>query len=354
MAPNDNTRKFMMDVCHYPLLAHNTFHIDVYARRFVEYGSVGELQRFLATAAPGELAHLLHIGGGSNLLFTSDFEGIILHSGIRGREIVGEDAGTVTVRVGAAEVWDDLVAYAVGQGWYGAENLSLIPGEVGASAVQNIGAYGVEAKDLIRQVETVRVATGEVKTFEVADCGYAYRSSVFKGSLKGQYIVTHVIYRFSKEPSFRLEYGNIRAVLEQEGGVPTLQRVRDCIIRIRREKLPDPQVTGNAGSFFMNPVLTERQFGRLLQDWPDMPHYPAGEGMVKVPAGWLIDRCGWKGKSMGKAGVHDRQALVLVNRGGACGADIVRLAEAIVESVRQRFGISLQPEVNYVGHGLKE
>ena len=246
-------------------------------------------------------------------------------------------------------IWDDFVAYAVEHGWYGAENLSLIPGEVGASAVQNIGAYGVEAKDLIVSVDAVEAATGRKRRFSNGECRYAYRDSIFKKELKGQYFVTHVTYRLSKLPVYHLDYGNVRAELEKEGLEPTLAHVRRVIISIRRDKLPDPEVTGNAGSFFMNPIVPESQFDALRAEYPDMPCYPLGENRVKVPAGWLIDRCGWKGKSLGRAAVHDRQALVLVNRGGATGHDVLRLADEVARSVKEKFGIAICPEVNVIG-----
>ena len=337
----------MKDLQNYSLLAYNTFGIDVCASRFVEYDSVDELRRFL-TEDSGLHEPLLHIGGGSNLLFTADYQGVVLHSAIGGIEKVQETDDWVEVRIGAGVVWDDFVAYAVGHQWYGAENLSIIPGEVGSSAVQNIGAYGVEAKDLIVAVDTLAVADGTYRLFSNADCGYAYRKSIFKGELKGKYIVTHVTYRLSKVPVFHLDYGNIRAELEKEGCEVTLENLRRIIIRIREEKLPDPAVIGNAGSFFMNPIIPESQFVQLQQKYADIPHYPAGEGLVKVPAGWMIDRCGWKGRSLGRAGVHDKQALVLVNRGGATADEIVFLAHEIMRSVEEKFGIRINPEVNFI------
>ena len=337
----------MKDFKDYSLLTYNTFGIDVSASRFVEYDSVEELRAFLLEYA-GIQTPLLHIGGGSNLLFTSDYMGVILHSAIKGIEVLEETDEWVDVRVGAGEVWDDFVAFAVAHQWYGAENLSIIPGEVGASAVQNIGAYGAEAKDLIVTVDTLAVADGTARQFTNAECEYAYRKSIFKGSLKGKYIVTHVTYRLSKVPEFKLDYGNIRSELEKEGCAVTLENIRRIIIRIREEKLPDPSVIGNAGSFFMNPIIPEKQFEALQQQYPDVPHYPAGEGWIKVPAGWMIDRCGWKGRTLGKAGVHDKQALVLVNRGGATADDVVKLADEIVRSVEEKFGIRINPEVNYI------
>ena len=331
----------------YSLLPHNTFGMDVKASLFIEYDSVEELKTVLRDYPLADGAWL-HIGGGSNLLFSNDYEGIILHSGIKGYEILKEDDDEVIVRVGAGENWDEFVAYTVAQGWYGAENLSLIPGEVGASAVQNIGAYGVEAKDLIVQVETVEVATGQERVFENSECGYAYRESVFKLSLKHQYMVTKVSYRLKKTPYYHLDYGNVRLELEKRGCVLTLENVRNTIIDIRKAKLPDPEVQGNAGSFFMNPVIPRVQFETLLAQYPEMPHYEVDTERVKIPAAWMIDQCGWKGKQLGRAGVHHKQALVLVNCGGATGDEIIRLSEEIQKSVLGKFGISILPEVNFI------
>lgn len=338
----------MKELYNCSLLPYNTFGMDVKASRFVEYASVEEL-RDLWNAEREAVARALHIGGGSNLLFASDYEGLILHSAIKGYTVVKETEEEVEVRVGAGEVWDDFVAYTVANGWYGAENLSLIPGEVGASAVQNIGAYGVEAKDLIVSVDTFGLETGEERRFMREECRYAYRESVFKQELKGKYAVTFVTYRLKKHPVFHLEYGNIRAELEKQGCQVDLENVRRIIIAIRQAKLPDPKVLGNAGSFFMNPVVPKMQFEALLAQYPDMPHYPVDEAHVKIPAGWMIDRCGWKGKRVGHAGVHEKQALVLVNCGGATGKEVMHLAEEIVASVRERFGVTIRPEVNYIG-----
>ena len=321
--------------------------MDVKASLFIEYDSVEELKQILRDY-PLEGDRWLHIGAGSNLLFTGDYPGIVLHSCIRGFEVVAEDAETVIVRVGAGEVWDDFVAYAVSNEWYGAENLSLIPGEVGASAVQNIGAYGVEAKDLIVEVETIEVATGKERVFRNEECGYAYRESVFKLALKRQYIVTKVSYRLRKTPSYHLDYGNVRAELEKSGCALTLSNVREGIIKIREAKLPDPKVQGNAGSFFMNPIIPYAQFEALSARYPQMPHYEVDAQRVKIPAAWMIDQCGWKGKQMGRAGVHHKQALVLVNLGGATGKEVIRLSEEIQKSVSDKFGVSISPEVNFI------
>ena len=337
-----------MNIQHnYPLLAHNTFGMDVEASVFVEYESVTELKEILLHQLCPE-GKWLHIGGGSNLLFTGDFDGMILHSAIKGFEVVSENEEEVLVRAGAGEVWDDFVAYTVEKGWYGAENLSLIPGEVGASAVQNIGAYGVEAKDLIVKVDTLEVETGKERVFGNEECGYAYRESVFKHALKGKYIVTHVTYCLSKHPSYRLDYGNVRAELEKRGCELTLENVRQTIIDIRESKLPDPKVQGNAGSFFMNPIVPRPLFEELQGKYPSMPFYEVDAERVKIPAAWMIDQCGWKGKQLGRAGVHNKQALVLVNCGGATGQEIIALSEEIQRSVFDKFGVRISPEVNFI------
>lgn len=337
----------MTEYTDYSLLPHNTFRMDVKAARFMEYSSEEELTAFLASG--GLTSPYLHIGGGSNLLFLSDYPGLVLHSSVKGVETVAETDERVELRVGSGVVWDDFVAYTVKKGFYGAENLSLIPGEVGASAVQNIGAYGVEAKDLVVSVDAVEAATGKKRRFTREECRYAYRDSIFKKELKGRYFVTYVTYRLSKLPVFHLDYGNVRAELEKDGMEPTLANVRRVIAAIRSNKLPDPKVTGNAGSFFMNPVVSQEQFDRLQAEYSEMPSYRLDGNRVKIPAGWLIERCGWKGKALGPAAVHDRQALVLVNRGGATGRDVLRLADEVARSVKERFGIEISPEVNLIG-----
>ena len=325
----------------YSLLPYNTFGIDVSAARFLEYTSVEELKKLIVQGAV--TTPFLHIGGGSNLLFTKDYDGLILHSRIEGIEVTEEDAHSVSVRVGAGVVWDDFVAYCVEHGWYGAENLSLIPGEVGASAVQNIGAYGVEVKDLITSVETINMAR-EKRIYGVDECGYSYRKSLFKQPEMKAVFVTYVNFCLSKREHYTLDYGTIRQELEKYP-VLNLEILRRVIIDIRQSKLPDPKVLGNAGSFFMNPIVPRRQFESLQREYPDMPHYDVDAGRVKIPAAWMIDRCGWKGKALGPAAVHGRQALVLVNSGGATGADIVALSDAVRASVREKFGIDIHPEV---------
>ena len=352
----------MKDFRNYSLLAHNTFGIDAKCRRFVEYASVGEAQQLVASLTDADQP-LLILGGGSNLLLTGDYEGTVLHSAIKGIQVLSsadlkerfgkdndalvDDADSAFLECGSGEVFDDVVAYAVEHGYHGAENLSIIPGEVGASAVQNIGAYGVEAKDIIYKVEAVEIATGKVVVFDNADCQYSYRQSKFKHEWRDKYLVTHVVYRLSKTFTPDLDYGNIRASLAaKQISEPTAQQLRDVIIEIRNAKLPDPKVEGNAGSFFMNPIVEKAKYDELAAQYPGMPHYTIDAEHEKIPAGWMIDQCGWKGKSLGRAGVHDKQALVLVNRGGATGEEIVKLCDTIRKDVFEKFGIEINPEVN--------
>ena len=333
----------MKDFRNYDLLSHNTFGMSCRARRFVEYDSEDELCRFLSCeVVPG--TRLLHIGSGSNLLLTGDFDGTVLHSGIKTIERMREDDERVWLRIGSGMVWDELVSYTVESELYGAENLSLIPGEVGASAVQNIGAYGVEAKDIIETVEAIDLTSGKRRSFSNADCRYAYRSSIFKHELKGQYAVTYVTFRLSKVRRLHLDYGNISSLVSN----PSLREVRETIIRVRREKLPDPNVMGNAGSFFMNPVITAEEFNALQAFYPSMPHYETPEGGIKIPAAWLIEQCGWKGRSLGRAGVYEKQPLVLVNLGGATAEEVMTLANTVSDDVKDKFGIRISPEVNIV------
>lgn len=344
----DQTIHMMREEQDYSLKAHNTFGIDVTCRRFVEYATVQEAVQ-LARQLRADSQPLLIIGGGSNLLLTAPFLGTVVHSAIS-HITVADDHDAVFVTAGSGVEWDTLVDYCVTHGYHGAENLSLIPGDVGASAVQNIGAYGAEACDIIYKVEAVSLADGSVVTMMRDDCHYGYRDSRFKHEWRNRYLITCVTYRLSKTFSPRLDYGNIRAELQRLGigDEPTAQQLRDTIIGIRRQKLPDHHVLGNAGSFFVNPVVSGEKAAALQADYPQMPSYPLADGRVKVPAAWLIDQCGWKGRSMGPAAVHDKQALVLVNKGGATGADIMALCNAIRHDVVQRFGIDIQPEVNIV------
>lgn len=337
----------MKDIKNYSLLAHNTFGIEARCHRFLEYSSVEEAQQIVSSLTT-EDEPLLILGGGSNLLLTGDYPGTVLHSAIKGIKVLSDkEPAFVFLECGSGEVFDDVVAFAVENGYHGAENLSIIPGEVGASAIQNIGAYGVEAKDIIYKVEAVEIATGKLVVFDNADCEYSYRQSKFKHEWRDKYLVTHVIYRLSRTFVPDLDYGNIRSSLEKKGiASPTAQQLREIIIEIRNAKLPDPKVQGNAGSFFMNPIVEKAKYEELASQYLGMPHYTIDAKHEKIPAGWMIDQCGWKGKSLGKAGVHDKQALVLVNRGGATGADIVRLCETIQKDIKEKFGIEIHPEVN--------
>lgn len=331
---------------HVSLLPFNTFGIDVKTDYLIEYFSVEELSAILKSELVTS-SRLLHVGSGSNLLFLNDFDGVVLHSQLKSIDLLTTDEQSVYVEVGAGVAWDDFVDFAVKKGWGGVENLSLIPGETGAAAVQNIGAYGVEVQSVIDRVKTVEVESGEIREFSNAECEYGYRESIFKTMLKGKYIVTSVVFRLECVPTFTLDYQHLEDEVRKNGEV-SLANVRQTIIAIRQSKLPDPAVQGNAGSFFMNPVIPKSLFVQLQSQFPEMPHYYVSETDEKVPAAWLIDKCGWKGKQIGKAAVHDKQALVLVNKGGATGAEIVFLAEQIQLSVKEKFGIELRPEVNYI------
>lgn len=325
----------------------NTFHIDAKARVVAEYESVAELRELLAQCR-GE--RLLAVGEGSNLLFTADFDGVILHSRMCRARALGENTDEVFIEAESGLVLDELIAQLVDMGLGGLENLSYIPGTVGASAVQNVGAYGVEAKDVIASVKTLSVETGEERIFTNEECHYGYRDSIFKGALAGQYIVTSVIYRLSKEPEFRLDYGNLRSAID---GTPSLTKVREAVIKIRRQKLPEVSELGSAGSFFKNPVVSQTKAAELLQQYPAMPSYPSsmGDGQengVKIPAAWLIEQSGMKGACEGGAQVYERQPLVIVNTGSATAQDIVTLAARVCSAVKETFDIDIHPEVNYI------
>lgn len=340
----------------------NTFGIDARCTRLLEFSSVEELRNHWQEIAEARRqGNLLIIGRGSNLLPTGDYDGLVVRSRIMGRSLIAPDK----IEVGSGETVDDIIAWSIAQGLYGMENLSIIPGEVGASAVQNIGAYGVEAKDFIVSLHALDIETGGIVEITNAECEYGYRQSRFKKDWKNRFIITDVTYQLSTTFTPHLDYGNIRKVLEEKGiscdikdGRLTAQLLRDTIIDIRNAKLPDYEVEGNAGSFFMNPIVSKEKFEELLAKYPNMPYYPvsssapsigrAGEGAVKLPAGWLIDQCGWKGKTLGRAGVHDKQALVLVNKGGATGEEVVALCRQVQKDVLERFGVEIHPEVNIV------
>ena len=326
----------------------NTFGIEAQCRRYLEYATTEEAIS-VAEELRRESGPYMIIGAGSNLLLTADYEGTVVHSAIRGISLTELPDGSALLRCGSGETWDDVVAWTVERGFADLANLSLIPGEVGASAVQNIGAYGAEACQFIHDIRAVDITTGQPVIIPKEDCRYGYRDSLFKHEWKNRFLITHVSYRLNRHSCLNLEYGNLRAELERQGiDSPTPQQLRQVIIDIRRSKLPDPAEQGNAGSFFMNPVVSREKYEELVAAYPQMPHYYIDEDNEKIPAGWLIDQCGWKGRSLGRAGVHPKQALVLVNLGGATGQDIVALCQAIQADVKQKFGISLKPEVNIV------
>ena len=332
----------MKDIRDYSLLDHNTFGFDVKCSRYVEFSTVEELKTVIPEIRDNSC---LVIGGGSNLLFTKDYQGTILRSDIKGVSVVRDTDTETYVRCGSGEIWDDVVLQFINNEWYGAENLSIIPGDVGASAVQNIGAYGVEVKDIISSVEAVELSTGNEISFTNEDCHYAYRNSIFKNEFKGKYVITYVTYRLSKSFEPKLGYGNVKQSLSDITN-PTAMDVRNAIIAMRNSKLPDPAVIGNGGSFYMNPIVDMALYDSIKERYPDVPCYPLGDGRVKVPAGWLIEKAGWKGRRIDNVGVYDKQALVLVNYGGAKGSDIVNLSDRIITDVKSMFGITLKPEVN--------
>ncbi|WP_227107627.1 UDP-N-acetylmuramate dehydrogenase [Chromobacterium rhizoryzae] len=330
---------------HHPLKSLNTFGMDARARDFCRLDALSELPALLDSPAY-RAGPVLWLGGGSNLLFTRDYPGLVVKLELRGVRLLEESGEDVIVEAAAGENWHDFVLHTLEQGWYGLENLSLIPGTVGASPIQNIGAYGVEAKDHIHQVVCADLERGGAElTLSKADCRFGYRDSVFKHEAAGRLLVTAVRFRLSRAPRLRTGYGDIQQELDAAGiAAPTPHDVSDAVIRIRSSKLPNPAELGNAGSFFKNPVLPAEQAQALLARHPTLPHYPAADGKVKLAAGWLIDQCGLKGHRDGDAGVHARQALVLVNYGAASGEQMRALADKVRAEVRQRFGVELEPE----------
>ncbi|MGN6641198.1 MAG: UDP-N-acetylmuramate dehydrogenase [Mucilaginibacter sp.] len=325
----------------------NTFGIDVSAKYFVEINHEDDLVELFMDPQWQHVRRLV-MGGGSNMLLKNDFDGLVIRINIRGIEH-RINHNEVFVEAGAGEVWNDLVNYCVDRGYAGIENLSLIPGSVGASPVQNIGAYGVELKDVFRSCKAFELATGQFKTFELEDCHFGYRESIFKGELKEKCIIVSVKLHLSLIPNINLKYGAIEQELVNRNITePTIKDVSKVVSHIRVSKLPDPSTIGNAGSFFKNPVITTDQFAEVQAKFPDTVHYSAGEGMVKLAAGWLIEQCGWKGKVVGHTGTWKNQALVLVNHGGATGEEVYSLSSQIIDSVYTKFGVLLEREVNII------
>ena len=324
----------------------NTFGIDVKARYFNSFGSQADLEENLQAKKPGE--KLLILGGGSNILFTEDINGLVLKNDIKGIDILTEDEHYVYVKAGAGENWHTLVLYCLERDLAGIENLSLIPGNVGAAPMQNIGAYGVELKDAFEELEAFNVKEGKSHLFSNADCKFGYRESVFKNAYRNQYVITHVVLRLNKNHSFNTSYGAVEEELEKMDRGTTIQTISQAIINIRSSKLPDPAKIGNAGSFFKNPTVSSSKYKKLKKEYALIPGYPQQNGKVKLAAGWLIEQAGWKGFRRGDAGCHSRQALVLVNYGHATGAEILELSREIRQSVTRKFGVDLEPEVNLV------
>jgi len=321
----------------------HTFGIDVHANQYVAIDSVQTLQALLPL--PDQY---LILGSGSNILFSQDYPGLVIHNKIKGIDILEEDDQAALVQIGAGEIWHEVVLWALDNNLGGIENLSLIPGTVGAAPMQNIGAYGVELQDVFHSLQALHLQKNERHTFDKEACQFGYRDSIFKQSLKGQYCITSVILRLSKQHQYHIDYGAIQKVLEQDERPCSIQKISDAVIQIRQQKLPDPAQIGNAGSFFKNPVLPPPFVQQLKKQYPNMPTYPLPDNQTKVPAGWLIDQLGWKGHRKGDAGVHQNQALVLVNHGNASGQAILQLAQDIQQAVLETFGIVLSPEVNLI------
>lgn len=326
----------------------NTFGIEAKAKFFVEISTIVELQNILQNPDYQGIERLI-LGGGSNLLLTKDFDGLVIKINIKGFEVVKENDDNIWIKSGAGVAWHDLVMHCVNQNYAGIENLSLIPGTVGAAPMQNIGAYGIEIKDVFEDLEAIEIATGKTKIFDQQICNFGYRESIFKHEAKGKYIILNVTFKLNKKPTFYVEYGAIKDTLAEMGIAElSIKAISDAVIHIRQSKLPNPAEIGNAGSFFKNPEIQKTQFEKLKAQFPTIPSYPVSETTTKVPAGWLIEQAGWKGQRFGNVGVHAKQALVLVNYGGGKGEEIKTLSQKIQVSVKEKFGIQLSAEVNFV------
>lgn len=330
------------------LLPYNTFGISAFASQFVEVSSVSQLQNLIREKHFSEKPFLI-LGGGSNILFTKNYEGLVLKNNLKGISIEKEDENHILIKAAGGEVWHDLVMYCVNKGWGGIENLSLIPGTVGAAPMQNIGAYGAEIKETFEYLEAVNISTGEIETFNNERCKFGYRESIFKHEAKGKYFITAISLKLNKKPVLNTSYGDIETLLKEwDIDKPTISDVSKAVIAIRQSKLPDPSLLGNAGSFFKNPVIDNSHFEILKEKYPEIKSFPTPEGKVKIPAAWLIEQAGWKGKRFGTIGVHEKQALVLVNYGGGTGKELIDLAHKIIDSVKEKFSVTLNPEVNII------
>ncbi len=337
----------------FSLKSYNTFGIDVSARYFVEILS---LEQYISIRQSGKYNHVPHffLGGGSNILLTQNLDALVVKISIQGIEVIQEDADTIWVRVGAGVNWDEFVQYAVQHHWSGIENLSFIPGTVGAAPMQNIGAYGVEIKDTFDHLTALNLTTLELENFDATRCAFGYRESYFKYDGKGQYLILSVCFKLSKHQNVQTSYGAIQDVLTEKGILkPSIEDVAEAVVGIRQSKLPDPKVIGNSGSFFKNPTVSQWEAARLISTYPGIPNYPLiSQTDVKFPAAWFIEQAGWKGFRDGDAGVHAKQALVLVNYGGASGKEIVSISEKIKKSVLEKFGVQLETEVNIVSYAI--
>lgn len=324
----------------------NTLNVKATAKKFLSVSSFEVVQNLCQQSISNSIFIL---GGGSNVLFRNNFDGLIIHIDIKGKEVVKESNEHVWLKIGAGENWHKTVLYCVERGWGGIENLSLIPGTVGAAPIQNIGAYGVELEQVFDSLEAVDISTGEKRIFSKTQCRFGYRDSIFKNELKGEYIITSVTLRLDKQHTINTSYGAIQDLLDEKGiSDPTIRDISEVVMEIRNSKLPNPEDVGNAGSFFKNPIVSHQKFDQLRRKYPEIPGYELNKIEVKVPAGWLIDQAGWKGKVVGNTGTYDQQALVIVNHGGATGKEIWELAQKIRSSVKEQFGIELAPEVNIV------
>ena len=331
-----------------PLRQYNTLGIDTIARYFAAFTSVNELGDLIEKNPITGITPLI-VGGGSNILFKNHVNGLVLKNDIPGVNVVKEDADHVYVKAGAGENWHKFVQFCLQRNWAGVENLSLIPGCVGASPMQNIGAYGVEIKEIFSELEAWHLQEKKIHVFNAHDCAFGYRESVFKGKYRGQYVILNVTYRLNKKPTFNTSYGAIEQELERMGLQElSIQAISQAVINIRSSKLPDPAKIGNAGSFFKNPSISAELYEQLKKQFPHIVGYPNADGTIKLAAGWLIEQSGWKGYRRGDAGVHEKQALVLVNYGNASGADIYNLSEDVMKSVHAKFGVELEREVNVV------
>lgn len=332
----------------YPLLKLNTFGVDIKAKYFTTINTVNELIEIKKADEFKDL-QLLILGGGSNILFTKDFDGLVILNDIKGKEIVDQNHHSVFLKIGAGENWHELVMYCVDNGWGGIENLSLIPGNTGTAPMQNIGAYGVEIKETFVELEALEISTGKIVKFNNLECEFGYRESVFKNKMKNQYIILNITLELNKNPVLNLNYGDVKAILENKNiKKPSVKDVSDAIISIRQKKLPDPKKIGNSGSFFKNPVVSLKKLKSIQKKYPKVVSYKINKDEFKIAAGWMIERAGWKGKKFKNYGVHENQALVLVNYGLANGMEIFNLSKKIILDIKEKFEITLEREVNII------